>query len=342
MGTRRIVRLDGTGSEFECSESQTVLDGAEQAGLVLPYSCRKGVCTTCAASLRRGAVRVGGEVVEAPAEGVLLCRAQPCADVEIAPRWLRRRGAPARRTIEAEVVFIRWRTPAVCELRLRFPVGRRVRFAPGQYLRVLLGSESRNYSLANAPQNCDGAVVHVRHIPGGRFSDGHLRTLHKGAPLRVELPFGQMTPEAGARPLVVMVTGTGVAPALSIISDQIRRADARPLHLYWGGRHREDLYDADRLARWESTYPWFSFTPVLSKPDAGWRGATGWVQDVALGRRASLAGVQVVACGSAAMVDAARHSCVEERGMPEEDFLADPFVATGEREPSPTPPDGAS
>lgn len=330
MESRRIVRLEGTSAEFECSETQSILDGAEQAGLVLPYSCRKGVCTTCAAPLRAGAVRAGdGTIVEAPADQVLLCQARPCADVEIAPRRLRRREPPARRTIESDVVSVRWLAPAVAELRLRFPVGRRVRFAPGQYLRVLLGDESRNYSLANAPQNCDGAIIHVRHIPGGHFSDGHLRTLARGATLTVELPFGEMTPSSDPRPLLVMVTGTGVAPALSIITDRIRRADARPLHLYWGGRREEDLYCAGRLTRWASTYPWLSFTPVLSKPDPDWRGATGWVQDAALADRGSLDGLQVVACGSAAMVDAAREACVAQRDLPEEDFLADPFVATG-------------
>lgn len=330
LATTHIVRLEGTDDVFECTEAQTILDAAEQAGLVLSYSCRKGVCSTCAMPLRSGVVRVGAAAaIEAPADHVLACQARPCSNVEVAPRHVQRREPPSRRTIEARVASLRWLAPTVAELRLRFPVGRRVRFAPGQYLRVLVGDESRNYSLANAPQDCDGAVLHVRHLPGGRFSDRCLRDLSAGAALQVELPFGQMTPVADARPLLLMVTGTGIAPALSIVGDQVRRADARPVHLWWGGRRRDDLYLAARLEGLAARFPWFTFTPVLSRPERGWRGATGWVQDVALSQRPSLAGTQIVACGSDAMVDAARRACLE-RGVAEEDFLADPFVATGE------------
>ena len=60
-----------------------------------------------------------------------------------------------------------------------------------------------------------------------------------------------------------------------MIEDLIKRESKRPVHLYWGGRRRRDLYLADLAAKWAARAAWFAFTPVLSEPDADWQGATG-------------------------------------------------------------------
>lgn len=325
------VRLAGTDGVFACEESESILEGAERAGFALPYSCRKGVCTTCAAPLLAGSVHArNAGAVRAPADELLLCQAKPRSDVEVAPTQVYRRVPPQRRTMSARVVSLSWPAPDVAELKLRFPTGRRVPFTPGQYLRLLFDGESRSYSLANPPQNCDGAVIHVRRVPGGRFSDEYLQTLAVGSSVTVELPYGQASPAPGPQPLLVLVTGTGVAPALSIVTDQIRRADERPLHLYWGGRYRRDLYAAGRLAQWAATHAWLHVTLVVSRPEPDWRGATGWVQDTALKEHSDLSGFQAIACGNPAMVDAARAALVDQCGLDRESFRADPFVATGD------------
>ena len=42
------IRVIGTEITFGCAPDESVLDAAERAGFALPYSCRKGVCSTCA------------------------------------------------------------------------------------------------------------------------------------------------------------------------------------------------------------------------------------------------------------------------------------------------------
>jgi ferredoxin len=78
------VELVNRNTVLNVSETQTILDAAEQAGLRLPVGCRFGACITCAARL------IQGEVEQSQAKCltskqialgyVLLCIAYPRAD----------------------------------------------------------------------------------------------------------------------------------------------------------------------------------------------------------------------------------------------------------------------
>ncbi|WP_028935973.1 2Fe-2S iron-sulfur cluster-binding protein [Pseudonocardia spinosispora] len=325
------VRVAGTDIAFDCGPDETVLDAAERAGYLLPYSCRKGVCTTCAAGLVDGTARQSGRgLVEAPSEDLLLCRATACSSLEIAPASVTRGEPPSRRTMTATVHKITRPAPDVAVLVLRYPIGKRVRFRAGQYLTVRLpDGDTRNYSMANPPHRNDGVLLHVRGVPGGRFSEQVVSGLRRGDELTVELPFGGFTVDAvSSRPIVLLVTGTGFAPAKSIIEDLIQRRDGRPVHLYWGARTSSDLYLADLPSRWASRYPWFRFTPVLSEPDARWSGRTGPVHRAVVDDHPELSDREVFACGNPAMTDAARSDLLAA-GLPPERFHCDAFVPSG-------------
>ncbi len=54
--TGRQVRLEGQGWQFEAGAGQTLLQAAEQAGIVLPSSCRNGTCRTCLCRASSGSV----------------------------------------------------------------------------------------------------------------------------------------------------------------------------------------------------------------------------------------------------------------------------------------------
>jgi NAD(P)H-flavin reductase/ferredoxin len=330
------VTVSGGDIAFTCDPGQTILDAAERAGFVLPYSCRKGVCSSCEGVIVAGAATVRGRGrINGPAEAVRFCQARPGSNLEIAPASIEKRTVEARKSVVATVFRIRQPAPDVSVLQLRFPSGTRVKFIAGQYLSVLLeDGDSRNYSMANPPHQNDGAELHVRHIEGGVFSEGIVPKLAKGDKLRLELPFGEFgLDEASDDPVVLLATGTGFAPVKSIIENQIKQGGDRKMHLYWGGRRREDIYLPELPEKWALSFPWFSYTPVLSRPDGDWTGRTGHVQQAALADYPDLSGCVAYACGNADMTSAAAAALVEEGGLRSERFYCDAFVSSGDPVP---------
>jgi NAD(P)H-flavin reductase/ferredoxin len=317
------IRVADSDIAFACEAGTTILDAARMAGYEMPYSCLRGACASC-----RGLIRSGEFDTPYPEDVyILFCQTRPKSDLVIAPREIRRIDPAAKSTIDAKVLRVTEAADDVRIVQLRFPAGVRVKFKAGQYLDVILEDGARrSFSMANAPQQSDVAVLHVRVVPGGRFSGEVLPGLKQGDILRVELPSGDFWLREGERPLVFVASGTGFAPVKSILETEFRRNSARPMALYWGARSRKDLYLADLPEKWAAQHANFRFVPVLSEPDADWAGRTGFVHRAVMEDYATLAGCEVYACGVTAMVEAARREFTLQRSLPENDFYCDAFV----------------
>lgn len=326
------IHIDGSDVEFPAESGQSVLDAALAAGVELPYSCRKGVCGNCLGRVLDGPVSAGlGPGCEGAAPGeLLLCRAQAQGDLRIAPRSWRRAEPGSRVVLDAHVLSNRLAADDVSVLQLRFAAGVRARFAAGQYLEVLLpDGRRRAFSMANAPHDNDGVLLHVRHVPGGDFTSRVVPALQRGDALRVELAHGDFRlREDVDRPLLFVAGGTGFAPIKSIIDDMLRRGVQRDITLYWGARDPAGLYAADTVARWQRRRPNLRFVPVVSEPvdAAPWSGRRGLVHAALLQDIASAAELDVYACGAPAMVRAVRAAMLE-RGLAAERFYSDSFVS---------------
>jgi len=317
------IRVADTDIAFPCDAGTTILEAARRAGYEMPYSCQRGACASC-----RGLVRSGEVETPYPEDiYILFCQTRPKSDLEIVPREIRRIDPAEKSAIDAKVLRVTEAADDVRIVQLRFPPGVRVKFKAGQYLDVILpDGAKRSFSMANAPQQSDVAVLHVRVVPGGRFSEEVLPGLAAGDTLRVELPSGDFWLREGDKPVVFVASGTGFAPVKSILEDAFRKGATRQMALYWGARRKNDLYLSDLPEKWAAQHANFRFVPVLSEPDADWAGRAGFVHRAVMEDYASLAGCAVYACGVTAMVDAARHDFTSHRGLAADDFYCDVFV----------------
>jgi len=324
------IQIAGSELRFDCAAGQTVLDAALQAGIELPYSCRKGVCGSCAGGVAAGQVTpvsgVTAHPEHCPPGQQLYCACTPAGDLVIAPATYRKLDPGARKTLQAKVYRHALAAPDVSLLQLRFAAGQRVRFAAGQYLQVLLEDGSRrSFSMANAPHESDGVTLHIRHVPGGRFT-AKLPAMAAGDLVRVELPYGSFVLDGSSvQPLVFVAGGTGFAPVKSMLDDLMRRGVQRPVRLFWGARRREGLYLLEAVERWRKFFRDFAFVPALA--DEVVEGMhRGPVHEALAAHAGPLAGQALYCCGSPPMVDAVRATALSQ-GLAPADFHADVFVS---------------
>ncbi|ABM10322.1 2Fe-2S iron-sulfur cluster-binding protein [Paenarthrobacter aurescens] len=322
----KAVHIDATDIVIDSEESDTILEAAEKSGYSIPYSCRKGVCSTCLGTLIKGEVQDRSINIKAPADSVYFCQAKPLTDVVIRPTDWTKYDPTSRKKLDAKIKKINWLSTDIAELVLRFPIGVRAIFNAGQYLNIIFDGQTRSYSMANPPHKNAEAVLHVRKYEGGLFSDAFLANASPNEKILVEVPFGdvQLTLDSH-EPLIMLATGTGFAPVKSIMENLIHLNIKRPVHFFWGGRHEPDLYMSDLVKSWNEKLDWFTYTPVLSQPPEGWAGETGWVQSAALKHLKGHTQCSVYACGSNKMVSDARDLFIDA-GLDIGDFHCDAFV----------------
>lgn len=336
------VRLQPSGHSFDAAPDEPVLTAGLNAGWNLPYSCRVGMCRSCRAKLVSGEVALSDYLphVLTPEMQkhnlILLCRAKACSDLVIEVQELSLQ-AQKPRIVPCRVKRIERTAPDIAQLHLRLPQNENMRYAAGQYVDILLGGGIRRaYSIATAPRP-EGVIdveIHIRHSPGGLFSEHVFSTLKEGDVLRFEGPLGTFyLRENSDKPVVFLASGTGFAPIKAIIEHMAARRIARPIMLYWGGRRRRDLYQLDLVEGWARDRLDFRVVPVLSEPqpEERWSGRTGLVHRAIIEDIPDLSGYQVYASGNPAMVDAARADLAEICGLPENEFFADAFVTEAER-----------
>jgi CDP-4-dehydro-6-deoxyglucose reductase len=326
-----------TGHRFEADGEEAVLSAARRSDVPFAYDCRSGGCGTCRVRIVEGSVRyddqlpMGLSEEEAAAGQALLCQARACSDLVVSadPPDL---GAPPQRLL-ARVQSVQPLCGDVTHLRLELPVDDDFRFRPGQYMNVHLPDGGhRSFSMASCPS---GAVVdfHIRRIPGGRFTDGDLTQLQVGDALEVELPLGSfcLHPQ-DYRPIVMLATGTGLAPLKAMLDSLKGDEDCPPIHLYWGARTEADLYLDAEIRTWGEGLYEFHYVPVLSRAGADWPGRRGHVQQAVIEDLADQLGdCAFYLCGSPAMIADAKSTLVEN-GADAAFFYSDSFLFQRELE----------
>lgn len=238
--------------------------------------------------------------------------------------------------IAATVVALRKAASDVAILSLQLPETAEVQYVPGQYMDVLVGTQRRSYSVAAIEAHT--LTLHIRHLPGGLFTDQLFGTptsapaIHIGATLMMDGAHGQFQLQSGDRPKIMLATGTGFAPIHAMMLALIARANQAPVYFYWGGRQLSDLYQHALCLSWATRFPWFHYIPVLSQPaKAETAVRTGYVTHALLADWSDLSPFEVYACGSPAMVSSAQALCLQH-GLPLQTFFADAFLSQADQQ----------
>jgi CDP-4-dehydro-6-deoxyglucose reductase len=338
------VTLQPSGRTFTVDRDEAILAAALRQGVGLPYGCKDGACGSCKCRVLQGRVIHGAHqhkalsVAEEENGYALTCCGAAQTDLVLEARTVSGAGEIPVRKLPTRVMSIEKPAADVAIVRLQLPASDSLRYHAGQYIDFILrDGERRSYSMANAPHTQGDKPwieLHIRHLPGGLFSDQVFGSMKPKDILRIEGPFGTFfLREESTKPMVLLASGTGFAPIKALIEHlQFKRID-RPAVLYWGCRRLVDLYQHDWALQAVAAMPHLRYVPVLSEAESSdeWKGRQGLVHEAVMADIGDLSGHQVYACGAPVMVDAARRDFTARCGLPEDEFYADAFTSAADK-----------
>jgi CDP-4-dehydro-6-deoxyglucose reductase, E3 len=338
------IIVEPSNKQFECLADESILAAGIRQGVVMPYGCKNGACGSCKGQVLSGFIDQGPHQASALAAlerevgQALFCCARPLSDLVIKARIMTAAGDFAIKKLPCRVASLVKATPDVMVLKLQLPANEKFQYLAGQYIEFILRDGTRrSYSMGAAAHIADQLELHIRHMPGGKFTDplfgSAAPALKEKDILRLEGPMGTFyLREDSLKPIIMLASGTGFAPLKAMVEHTIFKHMNRPIYFYWGARRPQDLYMQAKCEQWALELSHFKYTPVVSDALAqdSWTGRTGFVHHAVMQDFTDLSGYQVYACGAPIVVSSAQADFIGMRGLPSDEFFADSFTSAAD------------
>lgn len=246
------------------SSGQSVLDALLEAGIKVPNSCRAGICQSCVTQAISGepplAAQAGLKETLKRQNYFLACSCYPEQDLVIADFDSTR--------YSARVKKLRRLSPNVLEIHLN--PDRDLNYQAGQFLTLWCDqagkeNEGRCYSLASVPALDEALIIQIAKVDGGCISTWAHEQLTEGQQVFIQKPTGDcfFVPEDPAQSILLVGTGTGLAPLYGILRDALQRRHRGEIHLFHRAYNTEELYLHRELQKLEESHSQFHYYPSV-------------------------------------------------------------------------------
>ncbi len=312
-------------TSITCQSDETVLDALLRENIQIPNGCRQGVCQSC---LMRSldnpppvSAQIGLKDTLQIQNYFLACLCHPQQDMTLA--------LPDQQSLLSAARVVK-KEPLNQEImRLVLQCENNISFFAGQFINLQHPDSGvmRSYSIANVPHPENQIEFHIRRLPNGQFSNWVHDELQTGMQLNISDPQGtcHYLPGKTEQPLMLIGTGSGLAPLYGIIHDALLQDHQGEIHLYHGSSHADGLYWVDKMRDMADEFTNFYYTPCVSRSDDETLDfKKGRVHDVALQAMPNLKGWRIYLCGHPEMVSQTKKMAYL-KGAALKDIYADAF-----------------
>lgn len=313
--------IEYEGNSYALVEKESVLDALLRNGVKAAHSCKAGSCGSCLMRAAQGdlpARSQSGLKDSWKAQGYFLaCVCQPETDLSLTAV-----GGDAQ--LGATITSLELLSPDVLRARIRCDAP--ISFRPGQYVTIMREDLARSYSIASLPEEGE-LELHVRRISGGKMSGWLHDEASAGERVTVLGPSGECfyVPGKEDQPMLLVGTGTGLAPLYGILRDALRQGHRGPIHLFHGALHKGGLYLVDELRRLMRRHSQIEYIPAVLNGCESEGMAIGSIDQIVLHRCPKLSGWRGYICGDPAIVRLLKKKLFLS-GMASRDIYADAFL----------------
>ena len=315
--------IEFEGNKYEANPDESVLDCLTRFDCPPPSSCRSGLCHTC---MMRA---TDGELPEGSQPGLketlkkqkyfLACSCIPTENITVSLP-----DASAVPHFEATLLEKNLLTPVILQLRFSVPTG--FTYKPGQFLNVFRDEHlTRSYSIASVAALENTIELHIEKIPNGELSGWLFDEFNVGDSLQLSEPLGECyyLPGNPEKNLLLVATGSGLAPLYGVLRDALNQGHQGDIYLYHGAGVADKLYLQDELKSLVNKYQNFHYIACLSG-DSGEGIVKGRANEIALEAHKDLKDWRIYLCGHPLMVaDTKRKAFLGGASL--SDIFADPF-----------------
>ena len=125
----------------------------------------------------------------------------------------------------------------------------------------------RLYSTASPPSQTDSLDFIIQILPNG-VAGPFLTALNTGESITMQGPAGLFTFKDSPKEVIMLGTGTGIAPLYAIIKDQLEvQGNTNPFYLYFGLKTCQDLYLFEELKELAEKHENLTFKLCLSREE---------------------------------------------------------------------------
>ena len=298
MSSKKITIAE---RQIDCRQGESLLDALLRENIDIPYACREGACQSCMVRSLNGSppltAQNGLKDVLKHQNYFLACLCLPHEDMTISIG-----NSPASFT-EGKVISKELLNPET--LLLTIELAEPLDYYAGQFVNLKRADGlMRSYSIANNRIHAHKLSFHIRRLAGGKFSEWVHQELAIGDRIDVSDPQGlcYYLPNDLEQNMLLVGTGSGLAPLAGIIEEALHHDHRGDIHLYHGSREMDGLYWIDEMRELEQQYPNFHYTPCVSRGDAPRGIAQGRANEIAVSRLSNLKDWRVFLCGHPDMV----------------------------------------
>ncbi|NOT67077.1 MAG: 2Fe-2S iron-sulfur cluster binding domain-containing protein [Methylophilaceae bacterium] len=309
---------------YICKSDETVLDALLRENINLSFACKKGTCHSCmvrSANVRPPkAAQSGLKNTQIKQNYFLACQCYPEQDMHLKlpdqSEFYRMGRVITNKLLNRNTILL----VVAFEDAFEFNAGQFVNLQRSDGL-------TRSYSTANIPEQSNTLEFHIRRLPGGVFSSWLHDEVNMGDSIAVSEARGHCfyIPERHEQGILLVGTGTGLAPLAGILTDALANGHTGPIHLFHGSRELEDLYRIDEMRQLAEQHQNFHYTPCLSGSHIPEGFAAGRVNEIALSGIPDLKGWRVFLCGHPDMVNQMKKQAFL-KGAAIADIYADAFL----------------
>ena len=224
-----------------------------------------------------------------------------------------------RKWFDAEVISIDDLAPKVKSFKVEIKDEGPFQFKAGQFIVLDLPTGEkrldrwRSYSIASPPSDDHTFELCIVHLEDGRGSTYFFEEVKVGTILKLKPPEGSfLIPSNTEQTLVMICTGTGVAPFRSMIHDIYNRnLPFRKVNLIFGTRRFEDVIYFDEFSALAQEYESFQYDVAVSR-EQGKGFYHGYVHQIYEEKyKQQIPDVTFLICGWSKMVDEASKNLIE-------------------------------